>query len=176
MHGDRPDRPRTSFSAWTRDWAASRRRSFRIPGWRRVVGTLSALGVALLAGACGLSATLGLPGVGASADARTGTKTDTTDLISALSTGAFSDADLVAASTATAALMARGKGGRWENPQTGARGAIAPIAAAYRDNGVECRDFLVSYVHDTAEAWMQGEACRGGDGRWVVRRLKPWRR
>jgi surface antigen len=121
-----------------------------------------------------MSAKFGLPGAGTSADANT--KTYSNDLISALSTGAFSDDDLIAASMATTTLMARGKGGLWENPQTGARGTITPIAAAYCDNGAECRDFLVSYVHDKAEAWMQGEACRDGGGRWDVRSLKPWRR
>jgi hypothetical protein len=84
--------------------------------------------------------------------------------------------DIIAASEATAALLSRGKGGPWENPQTGVRGTITPIAAAYRDNGAECRDFLASYVHDKAEAWMQGEACHTGAGRWEVRSLKPWRR
>jgi surface antigen len=141
---------------------------------RRAVCTVSALGVALLTGACGMSAKFGLPGVTTSTS--TDVKTDSVDLISALSTGAFSDDDLIIASMATATLLARGTGGPWENPQTGARGTITPIAAVYRDNGVECRDFLASYVHERAEAWMQGEACRGRAGRWEVRSLKPWRR
>jgi surface antigen len=121
-----------------------------------------------------MSAKFGLPaaGFGGGADA----KADSSDLISALSTGAFSDDDLIIASMTTARLLARGKGGPWENPQTGARGTITPVAAVHRDNGAECRDFLVSYVHDGAEAWMQGEACRAGAGGWEVRSLKPWRR
>jgi surface antigen len=139
---------------------------------RRAVCTVAALGVALLTEACGMSAKFGLSGVTTSTEA----KTDSVDLISALSTGAFSDDDLIIASMATATLLARGTGGPWENPHTGARGTITPIAAVYRDNGVECRDFLASYVHDRAEAWMQGEACRGRAGRWEVRSLKPWRR
>ncbi|MCL2430102.1 MAG: RT0821/Lpp0805 family surface protein [Alphaproteobacteria bacterium] len=98
------------------------------------------------------------------------------DLISALSTGAFTGDDVAVASTATAALLDRRDGGPWENPLTGARGTITPLAAVYRDNGIECRDFLASYVHERAEAWMQGEACRNNAGRWEVRTLKPWRR
>jgi surface antigen len=98
------------------------------------------------------------------------------DLISALSIGAFTGDDLEAASAATASLLDRRNGGAWENPATGARGTITPLAAVYRDNGVECRDFLASYVHEKAEAWMQGEACRNRVGRWEVRSLKPWRR
>jgi surface antigen len=115
-----------------------------------------------------------LPGTG-SGDGAAAKPADSVDLISALSAGAFSDDDLIIASMAATAFMARGKGGPWENPSSGARGTITPIAAAYRDNGVECRDFLVSYVHDKAEAWMQGEACRAA-GQWEVRSLKPWRR
>jgi surface antigen len=98
------------------------------------------------------------------------------DLISALSTGAFTGDDLDVASAATATLLDRRDGGPWENPLTGARGTITPLAAVYRDNGIECRDFLASYVHEKAEAWMQGEACRNSAGRWEVRTLKPWRR
>jgi surface antigen len=127
-----------------------------------------------MAAACGMATKFGLPGIGTSAGANT--TADASDLISALSAGAFSDDDLTAASSAAGTLLAHGKGGRWENPQTGARGTVTPIATAYRDNGVECRDFLVSYVHEQTEAWMQGEACRSGGSHWEVRSLKPWRR
>jgi surface antigen len=89
------------------------------------------------------------------------------------------EADLAIARAAVGEVLT--KGGKdasvpWENPHTGARGTITPLAAAYRDNGVECRDFLASYVHERAEAWMQGEACRNRIGGWEVRNLKPWRR
>jgi surface antigen len=150
------------------------------PGGRRAIRAVSAVAVTFLAGACGMSAKLGLPaaGTGANVAAVVGANVsnDSVDLISALSTGAFTDDDLIVAGMATTALLARGTGGPWENPQTGARGTITPTAAAYRNNGVECRDFLASYVHDRAEAWMQGEACRSRAGRWEVRSLKPWRR
>jgi surface antigen len=64
----------------------------------------------------------------------------------------------------------------WENPSTGARGTITPLSAAYDQNGSTCRDFLASYVRNGSESWMQGEACRGRQGRWEVRHVKPWRR
>jgi surface antigen len=64
----------------------------------------------------------------------------------------------------------------WENPQTGARGTVTPIASAYTLAGVTCRDFLASYVHGDSENWLQGEACRQAQGRWEVRSLKPWTR
>lgn len=62
----------------------------------------------------------------------------------------------------------------WENPQTGARGTVTPLAKAYTQAGTTCRDFLASYVHDGSESWLQGEACRQEHGGWEVRSLRPW--
>ena len=64
----------------------------------------------------------------------------------------------------------------WENPASGARGTVTPLAAAYRVEGDLCRDFLASYVTEAEESWLQGEACRASKGKWEVRRLKAWRR
>ena len=64
----------------------------------------------------------------------------------------------------------------WENPETGARGTVTPIATAYNQDGFICRDFLASYVSNSTESWLQGEACRLHQGRWEVRNLKPWQR
>jgi len=89
------------------------------------------------------------------------------------------DADLAFAREAVAdALSQDGKATStpWENPNTGARGTITPLAAAYTVDGLTCRDFLASYVRDKTESWLQGEACRIHQGRWEVRSMKPWRR
>ena len=64
----------------------------------------------------------------------------------------------------------------WENPSTGARGTVTPIASAYSQDGRTCRDFLASYVRDGSESWLQGEACRVSQGKWEVRHMKPWQR
>jgi hypothetical protein len=64
----------------------------------------------------------------------------------------------------------------WENPASGARGTVTPIATAYRVEGELCRDFIASYVADGSESWMQGEACRADKGQWEVRRLRAWQR
>jgi hypothetical protein len=74
-----------------------------------------------------------------------------------------------------------GRGGKdtsapWENPKTGARGTVTPVASAYNQDGFTCRDFLASYVRAGSEAWLQGEACRMHHGRWEVRSMKPWKR
>lgn len=64
----------------------------------------------------------------------------------------------------------------WENPKSGARGTVTPIASAYAQDGVTCRNFLASYVSQGTEVWLHGEACRPKKGRWEVRSLKPWTR
>jgi surface antigen len=63
----------------------------------------------------------------------------------------------------------------WENPTTGARGTITPIASAYSQDGMTCRDFLASYVRNGTESWLQGDACRPERGKWQVRSLRPWK-
>jgi surface antigen len=86
--------------------------------------------------------------------------------------------DLVIARAAVRELLT--KGGKdssvpWENPTTGARGTVTPIASAYSQDGTTCHDFLASYVRNGSESWLQGEACRQS-GKWEVRRMKPWQR
>src|SRR5262249_19573756 len=71
------------------------------------------------------------------------------------------------------------KGGKhssvpWENPKTGARGTITPLASDYSQDGITCRDFLASYVKNGTESWLQGAACRAKHGKWEVRDLRPW--
>jgi surface antigen len=64
----------------------------------------------------------------------------------------------------------------WENPETGARGSVTPLAQAYSSDGRTCRDFLASYVNGRSESWLQGAACQTEHGRWEIHTLKPWRR
>ena len=89
------------------------------------------------------------------------------------------DVDLAAARAAVSEAF--GKIGRdasvpWEDPATGARGTVTPLSKSYRQDGATCRDFLASYVRNGSESWLQGEACRGVQGRWEVRHMRPWRR
>jgi hypothetical protein len=91
------------------------------------------------------------------------------------------ESDLVYAKLAIAEVLARGGRGLsspWENPKSGARGTVTPVASAYLQDGATCHDFLASYVRGGSEAWMQGEACRvaAGKGRWEVKSLRPWKR
>jgi hypothetical protein len=88
------------------------------------------------------------------------------------------EADLAIARAAVSEVLT--KGGKdasvpWENPHTGARGTITPLASASSQDGVTCRDFLASYVKNGTESWLHGEACRAGRGKWEVRTLRPWK-
>jgi len=87
--------------------------------------------------------------------------------------------DLAYARAAASDVLTRGgknASAPWENPRTGARGTVTPIASAYTQDGQTCRDFLASYVSGSSQAWMQGEACKPDKGVWEVRALKPWKR
>ena len=90
-----------------------------------------------------------------------------------------SDGDLAYARAAASEVLRRGGNGvsqPWENPETGARGTVTPIASAYDLDGFTCQDFLASYVRvGSGEDWMRGEACRIHKGNWEVRSLKPWK-
>jgi surface antigen len=91
-----------------------------------------------------------------------------------------SDSDLAFARNAASDVLTKGdkdSSQPWENPETGARGSVTPLAQAYSSDGRTCRDFLASYVNGRAESWLQGAACQSGhDGRWEIHTLKPWRR
>jgi hypothetical protein len=87
------------------------------------------------------------------------------------------EGDLAIARAAVSEVLS--KGGKdtsmpWENPDTGARGTITPLASSYTQDGASCRDFLASYVKNGSESWLQGAACRRTRGKWEVRNLRPW--
>lgn len=88
-------------------------------------------------------------------------------------------ADLAYTKAAVSEVLTRGRKDAsqpWENPETGARGTVTPIASAYNEGSQTCHDFLASYVNGALETWLQGEACKPIKGAWEVRSLKPWKR
>jgi surface antigen len=88
-------------------------------------------------------------------------------------------ADLAYARAAANAVLSRGDKDTsipWENPRTGTRGTVTPIASAYTQDGQTCRDFLASFVSGSTQSWVQGEACKQQQGDWQVRSFKPWKR
>ncbi len=104
---------------------------------------------------------------------------EVTGSVAAAAQAAPSETDLAFARNAASDVLTKGdkdSSQPWENPETGARGSVTPLAEAYASDGQVCRDFLASYVNGHAESWLQGAACHSGDGRWEIRTLKPWRR
>jgi surface antigen len=86
--------------------------------------------------------------------------------------------DLAYAKAAASEVLKRGEKDAsldWENPSTGARGTVTPMASVYVQDGQTCRDFLASYVNKTEQSWLQGEACQEARCDWQVRALKPWK-
>ncbi|WP_186294365.1 RT0821/Lpp0805 family surface protein [Bradyrhizobium guangdongense] len=89
------------------------------------------------------------------------------------------DTDLAFTRNAASDVLSKGDkdaSQHWENPETGARGSVTPIAQSYAaEDGRKCRDFLASYVNGRTESWLQGAGCQAGHGRWEIHTLKPWR-
>jgi surface antigen len=137
----------------------------------RAVVTLILIGVG--AGGCSLSRTDG-------AFARVDDNEVTGSLGGAQANGpAPTEGDLAFARNAASDVLTKGtkdSSQPWENPETGARGSVTPLAQAYSSEGRTCRDFLASYVNGHSERWLQGAACQTEHGRWEIHTLKPWRR
>jgi hypothetical protein len=132
--------------------------------------------------------TLILIGVGASGCSVSGTdnafaRMEDPDLTSAIRPAAVhapapTESDLAFARNAASDVLTKGdkdSSQPWQNPQTGARGSVTPLAQAYSSDGRTCRDFLASYVNGASERWLQGAACKSGQGRWEILTLTPWK-
>jgi surface antigen len=61
----------------------------------------------------------------------------------------------------------------WQNPSTGVRGTVTPVASAFVQEGFTCRNFLASHIGGSREGWFQGTACRVHRGEWDVRTTRP---
>lgn len=141
----------------------------------RLFGAGTALALAVLLGGCSVSYQLDSLFGGDKSDA-TGSITPPPGSRSAEALPP--DADLAYARAAASEVLSRGAKDAsvpWENPATGARGTVTPIASAYIQDGKTCRDFLASYVQGNSQAWLQGEACKPDNGTWQVRSLRPWK-
>ena len=137
--------------------------------WRSIVPAAPLLALSLAAGGCSFSYQLdSLTGKGEAE--QTGAMRPLRSL-----TTLPPEQDLAVARAAVSEFLGRGGSDSstpWENPRTGARGTVTPLAAAYDQDGFVCRDFLASYVRGKEEAWLQGAACRLHQGKWEVRSLR----
>jgi surface antigen len=137
---------------------------------RPLGAALTAILIAAAAGGCSLGGN-----GGAFAQLEDG---DVTGSIRAMAHAGPTETDLAFARTAASDVLTKGAKDAsqpWENPSTGARGSVTPLAQAYTADGRTCRNFLASYVNGKSESWLQGAACRS-DGHWEIQSLKPWRR
>jgi len=139
--------------------------------WR---GLAAALALAVACGGCSMSGQLDSVFGGDKSD-QTGTITPPPG--AKQMTELPPDADLAFTRAAVSDVLNRPNDASvpWENPRSGARGTVTPIASAYTQDGQTCRDFLASYVQGTSQAWLQGEACKQHKGVWEVRTMKPWK-
>ena len=109
----------------------------------------------------------------------TGTINPPANAPSSTPTKSSSQAELDLAYARAVAAEALSRGSRddaslpWQNPHSGARGNITPLATSYSEAGMACRDFIASYRHGESQDWLEGAACRTTSGAWEVRRLKP---
>jgi surface antigen len=164
-------------------------RAFRPPSYSvTAVASLRFAAVVILAlsaGGCAVSGQLGSmlaasskKSAEAGADV-TGTARSARRTASAAGVATPSEGDLIFAQSAIVEVLKRGskdQSAPWENPSSGARGTVTPIASAYLRDGVTCHDFLASYLRQGAETWLQGEACRKQQGQWEVKAIRPWAR
>jgi hypothetical protein len=143
--------------------------------WRGAA-LMPALALALTCGGCSLGA---LDSMWSSSDKSETTGSITPPPSAKPASDLPPDTDLVFTRAAVSEVLNRAgdfSSVPWENPNSGARGTVTPIAAAYSLDGQTCRDFLASYVQGSSQAWLQGEACKPPKGAWEVRSLKPWKR
>lgn len=147
--------------------------------WRAAPGRLAAAAV-------GLSLSLALGGCSYQLGALSGKEAGKSEHsgsiaaqpVAAKVTESAAEGDLALAKRAATELLARGAkdaSQSWENPRTGARGTVTPLASAYAQGSTVCQDFLASYVRGDQESWYQGGACRQGST-WEVRDLRPLQR
>jgi surface antigen len=69
------------------------------------------------------------------------------------------------------ALDPQGNGAKvaWDNPQSGAKGSFVAVAAPFSKSDKICRAFRAHVVPDAKiDRSIEGSACRGSDGDWVV--------
>jgi surface antigen len=163
---------------------ASRLRSYSGTAWQRLPRLAAVLLLALPAGGCAMGQLGSLftkqdrPEATAYADpARDGSTGSIQESLGGPSLPP--EADLAYARAALVEVLTRDSqdvSASWENPKSGARGTVTPIAMAYTHNGDTCRDFLASHVLDRTETWIHGEACRPKQGAWEIKSLRPWKR
>lgn len=162
------------YASWLTPYSGTAKASLRL---------IAVAALTLCAGGCALTGNMGSMFGSRNDNAQALANPEVTGASArAYAKGMASDAvetDLVFARLAIVDVLGRGSkdiSAPWENPSSGARGTVTPIATAYTRDGSTCHDFLASYVRQGSEAWYQGQACREHKGKWEVKSLRPWTR
>ena len=67
-----------------------------------------------------------------------------------------------------------GKPAPWDNPASGLKGTVAPVATAYAAENRTCHAFVASVVESAKTHWYQGRACRTPESTWTVVESADW--
>jgi surface antigen len=169
----RPRAAKSTLQPYTRSALYRAWERFGLSAIARTGGLMATVLIGVGAGGCSLSRTDGGFGKFAGDDV-TGSIAPAAQVKPVMPT----ESDLTIARNAASDVLRRGDKDAsqpWENPETGARGSVTPLAQAYTSEGRTCRDFLASYVNGGSENWLQGAACQTGRGQWEIQTLRPWR-
>jgi surface antigen len=76
------------------------------------------------------------------------------------------------------ALDPQGNGGqvRWDNADSGHKGAFGAIGDAFLVKHEICRVFVASITAGEPEQWFKGTACRVSASEWTIRDFSAWKR
>jgi surface antigen len=64
----------------------------------------------------------------------------------------------------------------WMNPESGNKGSFAPAGKAYSANARICRPFLANIERKDGGGSLEGTACAGTQGEWMIAEAKPWKK
>jgi surface antigen len=147
------------------------------PSRRRPLALLAPVALMLAAplGGCAISTQLGpIFGMGGDDSPSTGSITPRDQRFSNMMT----DEDWTRARAAVDVALSEppdGKPSPWENPASGLKGTVTPVASAYAADRQTCHAFVANLVESAATHWYQGRACRTPEAAtWTVVETSTW--
>lgn len=60
---------------------------------------------------------------------------------------------------------------KWDNPETGLKGAINPTGLPYVAEDLICRNFLASVIGPGRSRFVRGTGCKPSGGEWTLKRV-----
>lgn len=127
---------------------------------------------ALTVAGCAISTPLG-PIFGSDDEGSTGTITPRDERFS----NSMTDRDWTLAKGAVLAAIESREGQApttWDNPETGTKGTVSPLAGAFAADGGLCRSFIAAVAEGIETSYYEGRACRKGTDPWTVMESTAW--